>query len=90
MPGEDMNVVAEAFRRQASNVEYDDYKSGEDFALWLTGYRERIRNAFGLNAQQNAEVNAEVVRSISGKLQVGTPLDTYNSLPATDKPTTTP
>ena len=71
-----------AFQRQAHNVKYADYKDGEDFTLWLSGYRERIRNAFGFNATQDADVNAEVVRSISGKLQVGTPLDAYNTLPA--------
>lgn len=78
MPGEDL--LAEAFRRQAKNVRYSDYKAGEDFPLWLAGYREKIRNAFGLNNTQDAEVDAEVVRSISGKLQSGTPLDAYSNL----------
>ena len=80
-----MNAVADAFRRQANNIKYSDYKANDDFVLWLSGYRERIRNAFGLNATQDTEVNNEVVRSISGKLQVGTPLDAYNSLDAADK-----
>ena len=73
-------AMANAFRRQAKNVIYADYKPKEDFTLWLSGYREKIRNAFGLNTAQDAEVNAEVIRSISGKLQCGTALDTYNRL----------
>ena len=70
----------QAFRRQPRNIVYPDYKANEDFPVWLTGYREKIRNAYGLNYEQDNEVNAEVVRSISGKLQCGTPLNAYNRL----------
>ena len=40
--------------------------------------RKKVKNAFGYTAAQEDELKAEVVRSISGKLQSGTALDTYN------------
>ena len=79
------NTIANAMRRNAKNVIYADFKPKEDFSLWLAGYREKIRNAFGYDHTQNVEVNEEVVRSISGKLQCGTALDAYNSIPPADK-----
>ena len=39
--------------------------------------RKKVKNAFGYTAAQEDELKAEVVRSISGKLQSGTALDTY-------------
>ena len=77
-------MFEQAFR-QAQNVEYPDYEVKEDFPVWLTGYREKIRNAYGLNLEQDNQVNAEVVRSISGKLQCGAPLNAYNRLTPTQK-----
>ena len=77
-------MFEQAFR-QAQNVEYPDYEAKEDFPTWLNGYREKIRNAFGLNHEQDEQVNAEVVRSISGKLQCGTPLNAYNRLTPAQK-----
>jgi len=74
-----------AFRRQARNIIYPDFKPKEDFPLWLSGYREKIRNAFGLTQAQNDEVDAEVVRSISGKLESGPALDAYHRLSDTKK-----
>ena len=41
-------MFEQAFR-QAQNVEYPDYEAKEDFPTWLNGFREKIRNAFGLN-----------------------------------------
>jgi len=81
----DMGRIADAFRRQARNIQYADFKTTEDFSIWLAGYREKIRNAFGLNREQDDQVDAEVLRSISGKLHSGTALDTYNRLPAAIK-----
>ena len=80
-----IGVLADAIRRNAKNVIYADFKPKEDFSLWLAGYREKIRNAFGLDHTQEIEVNNEVVRSISGKLQCGTALDAYKRLPIADK-----
>ena len=80
-----MRVYAEAFSRQAKSVKYDDYKVKEDFRVWLNGYREKIRNEYGFKADQDAEVNAEVLHSISGKLTRGTALNAYNRLTATVK-----
>ena len=77
-----VQAMANAFRRQARNVQYPDYKPKEDFSLWLAGYKEKVKNAFGYTAAQVDELKEEVVRSISGKLQSGTALDAYNRLPA--------
>ena len=49
-------------------------------SLWLAGYKEKVRNAFGYTAAQEGELEDEIVRSISGKLQSGTALDAYNRL----------
>ena len=81
----DPDALANAFRRQARNVVYNDYNPKDDFTLWVTGYKEKVRNAFGFNHDQDAEVEAEVVRSIPAKLTVGTALDAYNQLPDDDK-----
>ena len=77
-----VQAMANAFRRQARNVQYPDYKPKEDFSLWLAGYKEKVKNAFGYTAAQGDELEEEVVRSISGKLQSGAALDAYNRLPA--------
>ena len=77
-----MRLYAGAFSRQAKSVRYDDYKPSEDFTLWLNGFREKIRNEYGFNATQDAEVNAEILRSISSKLTRGTALNAYNRLTA--------
>ena len=69
-------IMANALRR----ISYPDYKASEDFPLWLNGYREKVCLAFGFNQNQQDEVNAEVIKSISGKLTSGTALDTYNRL----------
>ena len=74
-------VMANALRR----ISYPDFKASEDFPLWLNGYREKVRLAFGFNQNQQDEVNAEVLKSISGKLMSGTALDTYNRLPQATK-----
>ena len=74
-------VMAIALRR----ISYPDYRPKEDFPLWLQGFREKVRTAFGFNQTQNNEVNAEVLKAISGKLACGTALDTYNRLSEVDK-----
>ena len=79
------NAIGMAIGKQSSNVIYADYKPKEDFTIWLAGYREKIRNAFNWNKTQDAEVNAEVLRSISGKLKSGTALNTYERLEDTTK-----
>ena len=77
-----MQRFERAMRRQPKNVVYQDYQLKDDFTLWLQGYREKIRSGYGFTSGQDTEVNDEVVRAISGKLKPGTPLDTYNRLPA--------
>ena len=75
--------MASAYKRQ--NVVYPDYNPKKDFTSWLAGYREKSRNAHGLTHAQNDEVDAEVLKSISSKLECGTALDAYNGLPAAAK-----
>ena len=77
----DMDRFARELRQNPKNVIYRDYEMKDDFSMWLKGYREKIRSGYGYSAAQNDEVNAEVVRSMSGKLKPGTPLDTYERLP---------
>ena len=81
----DADAFANAVRRQARNVIYNDYNPKDDFTLWVSGYREKVKNAFGFTNAQNDDLEAEVVRSIPGKLTSGTALDTYNQLPDATK-----
>ena len=83
MGDEEVAQMASAYKRQ--NVVYPDYNPKKDFTSWLAGYREKSRNAHGLTHAQNAEVDAEVLKSISSKLECGTALDAYNGLPAAAK-----
>ena len=80
-----MERFARAMMQQPGEVDYADFKMKDDFTLWLQGYREKIRSAYGYTAAQDDDINAEVVRSISGRLEPGTPLDTYNRLSPNDK-----
>ena len=56
-----------------------------DFGVWINGLREKIRYAFGFTHDQTDEVDAGIVRSISGRLQVGTALDAYHRLTDAEK-----
>ena len=76
----DPDALANAFRRQAKNVQYADYKPKEDFPLWLAGYKEKVKSAYGYTAAQENDLKTEVARSISGKLQSGPALDAYQRL----------
>ena len=71
--------------RSSKSIHYPDFKPKEDFTLWLAGYREKVRNANNLTAAQNDQLDAEIIRSISSKLQSGTALDTYTRLSAAEK-----
>ena len=57
----DIQAMANAFRGQARNVQYPDFKPKEDFSLWLAGYKEKVKNAFGYTAAQEGELKDEVV-----------------------------
>ena len=78
-------AVSGALASQPRNVSYPDYKTSEDFPLWLSGYTAKIRNAHGFKLDDDDMVHAEVVRSISGKLSVGRALDAYLGLGNADK-----
>ena len=66
----DADALANAFRRQSRNIQYDDYKPKEDFPLWLAGYKEKVKNAFGYTPAQEDDLKEEIVRAISGKLHI--------------------
>ena len=78
-------AVSGALASLPRNVSYPDYKTSEDFPLWLSGYTAKIRNAHGFKLNDDDMVHAEVVRSISGKLSVGRALDAYLGLGNADK-----
>ena len=78
-------AVSGALVSQPRTISYPDYKTSEDFPLWLSGYAAKIRNAHGFKLDEDNKVQAEVVRSISGKLSVGSALDAYLRLEDPDK-----
>lgn len=78
-------AISNALDRQPKHIFYPDYETTEDFSLWLSGYVARIREAHGFKVTEDEKVRAEVVRSISGKLSVGSALDAYNRLDDPDK-----
>ena len=61
-------------------IDYPDYSRSEDFTSWLTGYISRIQCSVGFRVNETDKVRDEVVRSIPGKLAVGSALDAYNRL----------
>ena len=68
MAGNDQELT-NAYRRRS--VVYPDYKPTQDFGVWMGGLREKIRSAFGFTLGQEEEVDAEVILTIAGRLQVG-------------------
>ena len=74
-----------ALRAQPKPIIYPDYKPTQDFPLWLTGLMAKIRAAHGFKLTEADKVQAEVIRSIAGKLSVGSALDTYNRLTEEEK-----
>ena len=71
--------------RNPRYVSYPDYKPKDDFTSWLEGYRSRIRYAFGYGPNEERRIREEVVKTIPGKLAVGSALDAYNRLTAGEK-----
>ena len=84
-PADFGDQMERALRRQPKYVTYPDYKTTEDFTLWLSGYLEKTRSTHGYGPHEDGLVQAEVVRAISGKLSVGNALDAYNRLSRTEK-----
>ena len=78
-------AMSAALRNQPKQISYPDYKTTEDFPLWLSGFEAKIRNAYGFKLDEYDKVKAEVIRGISGKLLVGSALDAYNRLHQDDK-----
>ena len=78
-------AMTDALAGQPKHVSYPDYKTSEDFTLWLAGFYARIRLAHGYKLEEDDKVKKEVLRSISGKLSVGSALDAYERLSADER-----
>ena len=61
-------------------IAYPDYTPQDYFTSWLSGYEARVQSTFGFNADETDKIHDEVVRSIPGKLAVGSALDAYYRL----------
>ena len=79
------DAMVGALNRQPKYVSYKEYQTDKDFSLWLSGFLAKIRDVHGFKLADDGKVRAEVVRSISGKLAVGSALDAYNRLSAEDR-----
>ena len=87
MPVEDdaAAAVAAILAGQPRNISYPEYTTKEDFTLWLSGFVARVRSEYGFKLDENDKLEKEIIRSISGKLSVGSALDAYNRLSYDDK-----
>ena len=74
-----------ALRSKPKSVNYPDYDTTQDFTGWLSGFAARVRLAHGFKLDEGKKVEDEIVRSIEGKLKVGTALNAYNRLAEDDK-----
>ena len=78
-------AAAAAIAAQRRQIVYPDYRTEDDFSLWLSGYVARIQSAYGFKLEEKEKLEEEVVRSIAGKLSIGSALDAYNRLSYDDK-----
>ena len=82
-----MNGVGDALGAVAApakhhrEITYPEYKTKDDFPQWISGFASRIQSVLGFRREETNRVREEVLRSIGGKLSVGTALDTYEGLP---------
>ena len=66
-------------------IDYPDYSPKKDFNTWLAGYEARVKSTFGFSVDEVDELRAEIVRSMPGKLAVGSALDAYYRLQEEDQ-----
>lgn len=85
MAAEAAAVAAAIAAKQPRHILYPDYETNEDFTLWLSGYVARVQSAYGFKLEEKEKLEEEVVRSIAGKLAVGSALDAYNRLSFDEK-----
>ncbi len=78
-------ALTKALAKQPRTIDYPEYETTDDFSRWLAGYQAKVQDAYGFDPGQVDEIKAQVVRSISSKLSVGSALDSYNRLEPTDK-----
>ena len=71
--------------RNPRYVSYADYKPKQDFTSWLAGYESRIQYSFSYGPNEQRKIREEVVKTIPGKLAVGSALDAYNHLTPAEK-----
>ena len=77
--------VKAALQSKPKMVSYPDYDTSQDFTGWLSGFAARVRLAHGFKLDEGKKVEDEIVRSIAGKLKVGTALNAYDRLEDADK-----
>ena len=77
--------IRSALKQQRRTVTHREYKTSEDFSEWLRSYRARCRKTHGFTTAEEAELKAEIVLSISGKLSSGAALNTYDRLTDAEK-----
>ena len=78
-------ALTKALAKQPRMIDYKEYETKDDFLQWLAGYRAKIQDAYGFGPGEVEEINAQVARSISGMLSVGSALNAYNRLDPADK-----
>ena len=78
-------AMTNALNQQARHIHYKDYKTTDDFLAWLAGYRAKVQDAYNFGPNDKARIDAQIVKSISSRLEVGSALDAYNRLDPQDK-----
>ena len=78
-------ALTNALKNKPKTVHYPDYDTTQDFTSWLKGFAARVRLSNGFKLEEEAKVQEEIIRSIAGKLEVGTALDAYDRLAPEEK-----
>ena len=81
----DMAEFARVITKTGKNISYPEYKTSDDFSLWLTGFWTRVQNAYGHKVDEIDKIKTDVCRCISSKLSVGGALNAYNRLSNAEK-----
>ena len=78
-------ALTNALKNKPKTIIFPDYDTTQDFTLWLKGFAARVRLNNGFKLDEETKVQDEIVRSIAGKLKIGTALDAYDRLTPDEK-----
>ena len=78
-------ALTNALKNKPKTIIFPDYDTSQDFTLWLKGFAARVRLNNGFKLEEETKVQDEIVRSIAGKLKIGTALDAYDRLTPDEK-----